>query len=150
MLELVAAGTTNREAAARLFISEATVKTHLLHIYAKLGVSDRAAAVAEAFNRGLLTPESPRQPARQLHMSSTRSALGRAQQMSTSPSAGGSSGSGATDGPGQRGGAGVADAGPAAPPGGDVAGVGQLEHAALAVGEGPGCAPRAKVTTARL
>jgi len=56
ILELVAAGTTNREAAARLFISEATVKTHLLHIYAKLGVTDRAAAVAEAFNRGLLTP----------------------------------------------------------------------------------------------
>jgi DNA-binding NarL/FixJ family response regulator len=59
VLELVAAGTTNREAAARLFISEATVKTHLLHIYAKLGVSDRAAAVAEAFNRGLLTPGKP-------------------------------------------------------------------------------------------
>lgn len=58
VLELVAAGTTNRDAAARLFISEATVKTHLLHIYAKLGVSDRAAAVAEAFNRGLLTPQS--------------------------------------------------------------------------------------------
>ena len=56
VLGLVAAGTTNREAAARLFISEATVKTHLLHIYAKLGVTDRAAAVAEAFNRGLLTP----------------------------------------------------------------------------------------------
>ncbi len=53
VLELVAAGTTNREAAARLFISEATVKTHLLNIYAKLGVGDRAAAVAEAFNRGL-------------------------------------------------------------------------------------------------
>jgi hypothetical protein len=33
---------------------QATVKTHLLHIYAKLGVTDRAAAVAEAFNRGLL------------------------------------------------------------------------------------------------
>ena len=59
VLQLVAAGTTNREAAARLFISEATVKTHLLHIYAKLGVSDRAAAVAEAFNRGLLTPAGP-------------------------------------------------------------------------------------------
>ncbi len=55
VLELVASGTTNREAAARLFITEATVKTHLLNIYAKLGVSDRAAAVAEAFNRGLLT-----------------------------------------------------------------------------------------------
>jgi DNA-binding NarL/FixJ family response regulator len=58
VLELVAAGTTNREAAARLFITEATVKTHLLNIYAKLGVSDRAAAVAEAFNRGLLARRS--------------------------------------------------------------------------------------------
>jgi DNA-binding NarL/FixJ family response regulator len=57
VLALVARGASNRDAAARLFISEATVKTHLLHIYAKLGVSDRAAAVAEAFNRGLLTPE---------------------------------------------------------------------------------------------
>jgi DNA-binding NarL/FixJ family response regulator len=55
VLELVARGTTNREAASRLYISEATVKTHLLHIYAKLGVNDRAAAVAEAFERGLLT-----------------------------------------------------------------------------------------------
>ena len=54
VLTLVAAGSTNREAAARLFISEATVKTHLLHIYAKLGVADRAAAVAEGFHRGLL------------------------------------------------------------------------------------------------
>jgi len=59
VLELVAVGSTNREAAARLFISEATVKSHLLNIYAKLGVSDRAAAVAEAFNRGLLTPGGP-------------------------------------------------------------------------------------------
>ena len=54
VLEMVAGGATNREAAAKLFISEATVKTHLLHIYAKLGVSDRAAAVAEGFQRGLL------------------------------------------------------------------------------------------------
>jgi DNA-binding NarL/FixJ family response regulator len=59
VLELVAAGTTNREAAARLFISEATVKTHLLNVYAKLGVSDRAAAVAEAYNQGLLKPTRP-------------------------------------------------------------------------------------------
>jgi ATP/maltotriose-dependent transcriptional regulator MalT len=59
VLELVAAGATNRDAAARLFISEATVKSHLMNIYAKLGVSDRAAAVGEAFNRGLLTPEAP-------------------------------------------------------------------------------------------
>ena len=62
VLELVAGGATNREAAARLFITEATVKTHLLNIYAKLGVGDRAAAVAEAFNRGLLTPAAPERP----------------------------------------------------------------------------------------
>ncbi|GAB2959394.1 response regulator [Nonomuraea fastidiosa] len=53
VLGLIARGCTNREAAARLFISEATVKSHLLHIYAKLGVNDRAAAVAAAFERGL-------------------------------------------------------------------------------------------------
>jgi DNA-binding NarL/FixJ family response regulator len=62
VLELVAAGSTNRQAAARLFITEATVKTHLLHIYAKLGVGDRAAAVAEAYNRGLLLPGPPKRP----------------------------------------------------------------------------------------
>jgi DNA-binding NarL/FixJ family response regulator len=56
VLELVARGAGNREAAARLFISEATVKTHLVHIYAKLGVSDRAAAVAVGYDRGLLLP----------------------------------------------------------------------------------------------
>jgi DNA-binding NarL/FixJ family response regulator len=56
VLSLIAQGETNRGAAARLFISEATVKTHLLHIYAKLDVSDRAAAVATAYDRGLLGP----------------------------------------------------------------------------------------------
>ncbi|WP_042387238.1 response regulator transcription factor [Streptacidiphilus melanogenes] len=56
VLQLVASGSTNREAAGKLFITEATVKSHLLNIYAKLGVSDRAAAVTEAFNRGLLRP----------------------------------------------------------------------------------------------
>jgi DNA-binding NarL/FixJ family response regulator len=56
VLRLIAQGETNRGAAARLFISEATVKTHLLHIYAKLDVNDRAAAVAAAYERGLLTP----------------------------------------------------------------------------------------------
>lgn len=56
VLGLIARGSTNREAAERLFISEATVKTHLLHVYAKLGVKDRAAAVAVAFERGLLGP----------------------------------------------------------------------------------------------
>jgi DNA-binding NarL/FixJ family response regulator len=54
VLTLISRGSTNRETATRLFISEATVKTHLLHVYAKLGVRDRAAAVAAAFERGLL------------------------------------------------------------------------------------------------
>jgi DNA-binding NarL/FixJ family response regulator len=56
VLTLIAQGETNRGAAARLFISEATVKTHLLHIYEKLEVNDRAAAVAVAYERGLLRP----------------------------------------------------------------------------------------------
>jgi DNA-binding NarL/FixJ family response regulator len=72
VLALVAGGSANRETAARLFISEATVKTHLLHIYAKLGVTDRAAAVAEAFNRGLLTPVKPD---RRLELQPSESAL---------------------------------------------------------------------------
>jgi DNA-binding NarL/FixJ family response regulator len=55
VLALIADGATNRQAAAKLFVSEATVKTHLLHIYEKLGVRDRAAAVAEAYRRRLLT-----------------------------------------------------------------------------------------------
>ncbi|WP_020673816.1 response regulator [Amycolatopsis nigrescens] len=54
VLGLIARGSTNKEAAKKLFISEATVKTHLLHTYAKLGVKDRASAVAVAFERGLL------------------------------------------------------------------------------------------------
>ncbi|WP_433826260.1 response regulator [Actinoplanes sp. CA-015351] len=54
VLALIAQGCTNRETAGRLFISEATVKTHLLHAYAKLGVRDRASAVATAFELGLL------------------------------------------------------------------------------------------------
>ncbi|BCB84983.1 response regulator [Phytohabitans suffuscus] len=55
VLKLVADGATNREAAAKLFISEASIKTHLLRIYDKLGVRDRAAAVGEAFRRGLFS-----------------------------------------------------------------------------------------------
>jgi DNA-binding NarL/FixJ family response regulator len=54
VLALVAKGTSNREIAAVLFISEATVKTHLTHLYGKLGVKDRAAAVAVAYDRGIL------------------------------------------------------------------------------------------------
>lgn len=54
VLALVAKGTSNREIAAGLFISEATVKTHLTHVFAKLGAKDRAAAVAVAYDRGIL------------------------------------------------------------------------------------------------
>ncbi|MBP0448406.1 response regulator transcription factor [Kitasatospora sp. RG8] len=54
VLALVAKGTSNREIARVLFISEATVKTHLTHIYAKLGAADRAAAVAQAYERRIL------------------------------------------------------------------------------------------------
>jgi DNA-binding NarL/FixJ family response regulator len=55
VLTLISQGSNNRETASKLFISEATVKTHLLHVYAKLGVRDRAAAVAAAFERGFLS-----------------------------------------------------------------------------------------------
>ncbi|MFD4676757.1 response regulator [Lentzea sp. NPDC058450] len=54
------AGATNRDVAGNLFITEATVKSHLLNIYAKLEVGDRAAAVTEAFHRGLLVPREIR------------------------------------------------------------------------------------------
>src|SRR5690606_23834722 len=56
VLALIAEGRSNRETAAELFISEATVKTHLTHIYSKLEVNDRAAAVGAASRRGLLRP----------------------------------------------------------------------------------------------
>ncbi len=55
VLREVANGNTNAEVAERLHISEATVKTHLIHIYDKLAVSDRAAAVARAYERGILS-----------------------------------------------------------------------------------------------
>lgn len=55
VLREVAIGNTNAVIADRLHISQATVKTHLLHIYEKLGVSDRAAAVARAYESGILS-----------------------------------------------------------------------------------------------
>jgi DNA-binding NarL/FixJ family response regulator len=54
VLTLVARGGTNAEVARGLYISEATVKTHLLHIFGKLDVDDRTAAVTRALERGLL------------------------------------------------------------------------------------------------
>ncbi len=57
VLRLVASGGTNQAVARKLLVSETTIKTHLLHIYRKLGVRDRAAAVAVAYERGLIGPE---------------------------------------------------------------------------------------------
>ena len=51
LLSLLTEGLSNRELGQRLFISEATVKTHLAHIYAKLGVETRSAAIATAIRR---------------------------------------------------------------------------------------------------
>jgi DNA-binding CsgD family transcriptional regulator len=52
----VAAGLTNAEVAAALFVSPATVKTHLRHAYAKLGIRNRTELAAEAARR--LSPET--------------------------------------------------------------------------------------------
>jgi DNA-binding NarL/FixJ family response regulator len=60
VLGLVAKGMTNRAIARSLAISEATVKTHLVHVFDKLGVDDRTAAVTAALERGLLTLDRPR------------------------------------------------------------------------------------------
>jgi two-component system nitrate/nitrite response regulator NarL len=54
VLRLVANGATARDVAERLYLGETTVKTHLKRLYQKLGVSDRASAVAEAMRRGIL------------------------------------------------------------------------------------------------
>lgn len=54
ILRELATGASNRDLAASLFISPATVKTHLIHIYQKLGVENRTAAVAEARARRII------------------------------------------------------------------------------------------------
>lgn len=54
VLELLGEGLTNRVIAERLFMSESTVKTHLIRVFAKLGVDGRAGAVAEATRRGII------------------------------------------------------------------------------------------------
>jgi len=54
VVRLMADGHSNRAIAETLFLSEATVKTHLVRIYRKLGVDNRAAAVSECVRRGLL------------------------------------------------------------------------------------------------
>ena len=54
MLQGFASGKSIPELAAELFLAVSTVKTHTQRLYEKLGVSDRAAAVAEGMRRGLL------------------------------------------------------------------------------------------------
>ncbi len=54
ILELVSQGLSNREIGRTLFISEATVKSHLVHVFGKLDATSRTAAVAEARSRGLI------------------------------------------------------------------------------------------------
>lgn len=54
VLRLVALGLSNSQIGKQLFLSQATVKSHLVHIYQRLGVESRTAAVAAATDRGLL------------------------------------------------------------------------------------------------
>lgn len=58
ILELVSRGESNKEIAKRLWISDTTVKTHVLNIFKKLGVTDRTAAVTVALKRGIIRLES--------------------------------------------------------------------------------------------
>jgi DNA-binding NarL/FixJ family response regulator len=58
VLTHVARGSSNKQIARSLHISEATVKSHLIHIFSKLGVTDRTAAVMFALERGLLTMQA--------------------------------------------------------------------------------------------
>jgi DNA-binding CsgD family transcriptional regulator len=51
VIRLVAAGLTNAQIGARLFISRATVKTHLVHVYAKLGIASRTELATRAAAR---------------------------------------------------------------------------------------------------
>jgi DNA-binding NarL/FixJ family response regulator len=60
VLELLARGCTNREIAEQLVITASTVKVHVEHILAKLGVSDRTQAAVQAFELGYVTPDRPR------------------------------------------------------------------------------------------
>ena len=57
MLQLIGTGATNAEISADLFVSEVTVKSHIGHIFTKLGLRDRAQAIVFAFDTGLVRPD---------------------------------------------------------------------------------------------
>ena len=59
VLTLVADGLSNEQIAQRLFVSQATIKSHLVHIFAKLDADSRTAAVATAVDRGLIRRSRP-------------------------------------------------------------------------------------------
>ncbi|MCU1365385.1 MAG: LuxR family transcriptional regulator [Ilumatobacteraceae bacterium] len=59
VLRLMAAGSTNGEIAARLYLAERTVKSHIGSIFTKLGARDRTAAILFAFRSGVIDPRSP-------------------------------------------------------------------------------------------
>lgn len=56
IVQLLALGLPNKEIARRLFLSESTIKSHLSHMYAKLGVSSRVAAVTRSLELGIVDP----------------------------------------------------------------------------------------------
>lgn len=56
VLLLIAEGLTNQEIASQLVVSEATIKTHVSHIFSKLGARDRAAAIVYAYDHGIVIP----------------------------------------------------------------------------------------------
>ena len=58
VLVLIAEGLLNQEIATKLCVSEATVKTHISHIFSKLGTRDRAAAIVFAYNHGIVVPRT--------------------------------------------------------------------------------------------
>jgi DNA-binding NarL/FixJ family response regulator len=57
VLRLIGRGASNTEIAESLFVSEATVKSHIGHIFTKLDLRDRAAAIVFAFDHGLVAPQ---------------------------------------------------------------------------------------------